>query len=94
MQNQLNPLDITEDGEAIGTLHQFSRALGLPRSFILSCLHEEQPDSIILDAGHGLDRFLILDPEALHTLLQRSTQAQAIKKIVTVASDQSSRVRA
>ena len=94
MPTQLNALNITEDGEAIGTLQQFSRAFALPRSFILSCLHEEQPDSIILDAGDGLDRLLILDTDALQTLLQRSAQAQAIKKIVTVATDRSSRARA
>lgn len=94
MHTQQNVLNITEDGEAIGTLQQFAHAFDLPRSFILSCLHDEQPDSIILDAGSGLDRLLILDMDALHVLLRRSAQAQAIKQIVTVASDRPSRARA
>lgn len=67
-------IDITEDGEAIGTLQQFSRSLNLSRSSILQCVQNEAQGSIILNAGEGLDRFLIIDAQGLKALHQCATQ--------------------
>lgn len=94
MREQLPRLDITEDGEAIGTLQQFSKSLNLPRAFILQCLRDELPGSIILNAGEGLDRLIILDTAGLETLLRRAAQAQALKQVVSAANDTPCRANA
>lgn len=94
MREHLNRLNITEDGEAIGTLQQFAESLNLPRAFILQCLQDELPSSVILNAGEGLDRLLILDTKGLETLLRRAAQAQALRQVVSAANDSSARAPA
>ncbi len=62
-------ITITEDGEAIGTLHQFADRLDRSRAVVLRCVHDRAQDAVIFDAGEGLDRLLILDSggyQALH----------------------------
>ncbi len=60
---------LAEDGEAIGTVQQFSNHLNLPESNVLPCLQEHADQSIILQAGDASDRLLILDTEGLEALL-------------------------
>jgi hypothetical protein len=61
-------MTITEDGEAIGTLHQFADRLDRSRAFVLRCVHNRAQDAVILDAGEGLDRLLILDSDGYQAL--------------------------
>jgi hypothetical protein len=61
-------ITITEDGEAMGTLHQFATHLNRSRAFVLRCVHGRARDAIILHAGEGLDRLLILDAEGYQAL--------------------------
>lgn len=68
MHHQTNRIHVTEDGEAIGTLRQFSTSFGLPQSDVLACVQDDAEDAIILNAGSGQDRVLIVDPEALDAL--------------------------
>ena len=43
-------ITITEDGEAIGTLHQFADRLDRSRAFVLRCVHDRAQDAVILNA--------------------------------------------
>ncbi len=60
---------LAEDGEAIGTVQQFSNDLNLPESRVLPCLQEHAGQSIILRAGDTSESLLILDTEGLDALL-------------------------
>lgn len=60
---------LTEDGEAIGTVRQFSDRLNLPESRVLSCLQEKADQSVILRAGTESDQLLILDAGGVGALL-------------------------
>lgn len=60
---------ITEEGEAIGTLRQFARGLGLSLSSLLHALETEVQDCVIFRAGPEPDRLLILDACGLPSLL-------------------------
>lgn len=68
-------INITEDGEAVGTLQQFARSFKRSREAILHCVQHYAEESVILDAGEGLDRLLILDPDGLE-MLRRYTPTQ------------------
>lgn len=70
-------ITITEDGEAMGTLHQFADRLNRSRAFVLHCVHDRAEDAIILDAGEGLDRLLILDSEGYQALHHCAALPQA-----------------
>lgn len=61
-------ITVTEDGEVMGTLHQFADRLNRSRSFVLHCVRDRAQDAIILNAGEGLDRLLILDAEGYEAL--------------------------
>lgn len=56
-----------EDGEVIGTIQQLSDRLGLAESAVLPCLQDAR-QSVMLQAGTGLDQLLILDAGALGML--------------------------
>lgn len=60
---------LAEDGEAIGTVQQFSDSLSLPESSVLPCLQEHADQSVILRAGEASESLLILDAEGLNALL-------------------------
>ena len=62
---------ITEEGEAIGTLRQFARGLGLSLSSLLDALETDVQDCVIFRAGVEPDRLLILDTCGLPSLLRR-----------------------
>ena len=68
-------INITEDGEAIGTLQQFAHSLKRSRAAILHCVQHYAEGSVILNAGEGMDRLLILDPDGLE-MLRRCTPTQ------------------
>ena len=70
-------ITITEDGEAMGTLHQFADRLDRSRAFVLHCVHDRAQDAIILDAGEGLDRLLILDSDGYQALHRCASPPQA-----------------
>jgi len=61
---------ITEEGEAIGTLRQFARGLGLSLSSLLDALETDVRDCVIFRAGREPDRLLILDTCGLPSLLR------------------------
>lgn len=69
-------ITITEDGEAVGTLHQFATRLNRPRAVVLHCVRAGDEDAVILDAGEGRDRLLILDAEG-YEALHRCASASA-----------------
>lgn len=56
-----------EDDEVIGTVRQLSDRLGLAESQVVPCLQEAE-QSIIVQAGTGSDRLLILDGDGLGAL--------------------------
>ncbi len=62
------PIRIAEDGEVVGMLCQVARAFNLTRRSVLKCLREHAPESVILSAGEGLDRLLIMDAKAVQAL--------------------------
>jgi hypothetical protein len=68
---QLSQLDFTlaEDGEAIGTVRQFSKRLNLPESQVMPCLREYADQSILLRAEGESEQVLMLDAEGLSALV-------------------------
>ena len=62
------PLRIAEDGEVVGLLCQVARAFNMTRSAVLNCLRDHAPEAVILSAGKGLDRLLIMDADAVQAL--------------------------
>lgn len=60
---------LAEDGEAIGTIRQFSNRLNLPESQVLPCLREYADHSILMEAEGESDRVLMLDAEGVGALL-------------------------
>ena len=61
---------ITEDGEAMGTLSQFADRVNRSRSFVLRWVHDRAPRAIVLNAGEGRERLLILAPNEFKRLLR------------------------
>ncbi len=59
---------LAEDGEAIGTIDQFSRRLDLPASQVLPCLQKHAGQSVLLQAGGTSEQLLILDTEGVTAL--------------------------
>ena len=57
-----------EDGEAVGTLRQFSERLHRPPSQIVPCLRKNADQPIILQAGRGPEQLLILDTSGAEAL--------------------------
>jgi hypothetical protein len=62
-------LALAEEGEAIGTVRQFSSRLNLPESQVLPCLQNHAEQSILLRAGDESEQVLMLDAEGMRTLL-------------------------
>lgn len=62
------PLRVAEDGELVGMLGHVARAFSMTRRAVLRCLHTHAPEAIILSAGEGLDRLLIMDADAVQAL--------------------------
>lgn len=67
---------VTEEGEAIGTLRQFARSLGLSRTALLHALETEIQDCVIFRGGPEPDRLLILDACGLPSLLSLTQVAR------------------
>ena len=65
-----SPIRIADDGEVTGMLCQFASAFNLTRAAVLRVIRTQAPESVILSAGSGLDRFLIIDHHALDALRQ------------------------
>ena len=76
MHSQTDQIRITEEGEAIGTLRQFSSSFDMSHGSVLECMRREAEDSIILHAGSGRDRVLIVDAQAIEALLDCTTPDQ------------------
>jgi len=60
---------LAEDGEAIGTVRQFSNRLNVPESQVLPCLQEHADQSILLRAEGESEQVLMLDAEGIGALL-------------------------
>lgn len=73
------PITITEDGEAMGMLHQFAARLNQSRSIVLHCVQAGEEDTVIMNAGEGLDRLLILDAEGYQALHRCAAHASGSK---------------
>lgn len=69
-------ITITEEGEVIGTLHQFARSFDLPLSSLLHALNTTVRDCVIVRAGSAPDRLLILDGCGLPALFAASPMAR------------------
>ncbi|MFB6230645.1 MAG: hypothetical protein ABEL04_05755 [Salinibacter sp.] len=59
---------IAEDGEAVGTLRRFSDRFQLTPASILDCLRRRAPEAVLLGAGEGRNRFLVVEAEGLEAL--------------------------
>lgn len=70
-------LYITEDGEAVGTLRDFSSRFRLSPASVLHCLRRDAREPIILDAGEGRKRLLIVDANGLDALWSDSSRASS-----------------
>ncbi len=68
---------ITEEGEAVGTLRQFASRFQATPASILDCLRQHAPSGVVLDAGRGRDRLLILDPEGLAAICSCAAPASS-----------------
>jgi hypothetical protein len=62
------PFYIAEDGEAVGTLRWFSSRFRLTPASILDCLRDRAPEAILLEAGRGRNRLLVVDADGLEVL--------------------------
>jgi hypothetical protein len=62
------PFYIAEDGEAMGTLRRFSSRFRLTPASILDCLRHRAPEAVLLAAGQGRDRLLVVDADGLDVL--------------------------
>lgn len=68
LSSQIN-FTLAEDGEAIGTVRQFSDHLNVPESQVLPCLQEHADQSILLRAEAESEQVLMLDAEGIGALL-------------------------
>lgn len=59
---------ITEDGEAVGTLREFSSRFRLTPASVMDCLRHRSQASVVLDAGEGRERLLIVDEGGVEAL--------------------------
>ncbi len=64
------PFYIAEDGEVVGTLRRFSDWFRLTPAAVLTCLQERASDGVILEAGCGRRRLLVVAPHGLVALCQ------------------------
>lgn len=68
---------VTEDGEAMGTLRQFATRFQSTPASILECLRHHPSDGVVLDAGDGRDRLLILGPEGVEAICSCASPASS-----------------
>lgn len=68
---------LAEDGEAIGTVRQFSNRLDLPESQVVPCLQEHAAESILLRAGNDSERLLIVDTNGVEALFGCAASASS-----------------
>ncbi|MGM0704854.1 MAG: hypothetical protein ACQETP_02945 [Bacteroidota bacterium] len=80
------PLRIAEDGEVVGMLCQVARAFNMTRSAVLNCLRNHAPEAVILSAGNGLDRLLIMDADALQALRDYAERQTAPLRVSAAAA--------
>lgn len=66
---------LAEDGDAIGTVHQFSDHFTLPESQVLPCLQCHDEEAIVLRAGPESAPLLILGAEGVDALRDCATSA-------------------
>jgi len=62
------PFYIAEDGEAVGTLRRFSDWFRLTPAAVLTCLQERAAEGVVLDAGRGRRRLLVVDAHGMVAL--------------------------
>lgn len=62
------PFYIAEDGEAVGTLRRFSSRFQLTPASILDCLRHRAPEAVLLGAGQGRNRLLVVAADGLEAL--------------------------
>jgi hypothetical protein len=61
-------VQIAEEGEAIGTVRQFARRMGVSRSTVWSCLEEGRTPFVSGTAGAANDPLLILRADEMQAL--------------------------
>jgi len=59
---------IGEDGEAVGTLRRFSARFQLTPASVLDCLRRRAPEAVLIRAGQGRNRLLVVDADGLEAL--------------------------
>jgi len=66
---------ITEDGEAVGTVRQFADQLHLPRPLVLSCLAASDAAPVVLGQYETKSNpVLIVDSEGIDALLDCTSE--------------------
>jgi len=68
-QENADPPTRAEEGEKIGTLHQFAEILDAPRWTVLQCA-EENEHAIVMSRQEGGEPVFILEAEALNAISQ------------------------
>jgi hypothetical protein len=61
---------VAEDGEAVGSLRRFSEWFRLTPAAVVSCLQERAAEDVILDAGRGRRRLLVVNARGLEALCE------------------------
>jgi hypothetical protein len=59
---------VAEDGEVVGMLRRFSARFGLTPASVLECLRRRAPRTVVMEAGEGGHRWLVLSADGLMAL--------------------------
>lgn len=70
MRSSAPTVHVAEDGEAVGSLRRFSEWFRLTPASVVSCLQERAAEGVILDAGRGRRRLLVVDARGLEALCE------------------------
>lgn len=65
---QKSSVTLAQEGEAIGTLEQFSEQLDIAKSRVVDCLSANAEDAVILTAGDHSSQLLVVDDWGLDAL--------------------------
>jgi len=69
---------LAEEGEAIGTVRQFSDRLNLPESQVLPCLRCHDEEAIVLRGEPAAEPLLIVEAEGLDALRGCAASASSL----------------
>lgn len=87
MATSLPQIRVTEDGEVLATVQQFAGSLDLSHRDVLRVAQENPQGTIVLNAGNGRDRLLILDACSFDAFLHNAgAQLDADTSVVSLCT--------